>query len=142
MKILLSLWLALLILVNNSALALTIDQAVKDALQHNPRIQQFLALENAAEARSDKAQAPFWPRIDANYTYWRGDRDPDLDSRKLSLAETSAGYNLFNGGSDWYSLREAEHLATAANYERQSIVGTPFLRSKKHTLKFCAPNAR
>ncbi len=122
MRILLILWLALLTLGNSPARALTIDQAVADALQHNPQIQQFLELEYAADARTDLAKAPFWPRIDANYSYWRGDRDPTLNSRNLSVVGSKAGYNLFNGGSDWFRLHEAQHRAAAANYQRRGVV--------------------
>lgn len=131
MRILLIIGLAVLSLNLNSVQALTIDQAVNDALQHNPQIQQFFELENAAVSRSDQAEAPFWPRIDANYSYWRGDQDPSLDSQELSLAETSASYNLFNGGSDWFRLQEAKHLASAANYKYQSIVADVILEVKK-----------
>lgn len=130
MRILLIIGLVLLSLSPHAAQALTIDQAVNDALKHNPQIQQFFELENAALSRSDKAEAPFWPRIDASYSYWRGDRDPFLDSQELSQAETSASYNLFNGGSDWFSLQEAKHLATAANYKYQSIVADVILEVK------------
>ena len=45
MRLLLILWLTLLTLGNNPAQALSIDQAVSDALQHNPEIQQFLEIE-------------------------------------------------------------------------------------------------
>ena len=131
MRVLLILWLALLTLSHNPAHALTISEAVNDALQYNPRIHQFLELENAAGARADQARAPFWPRVDARYSYWRGDRDPDLDSRKLSQTETSAGYNLFNGGSDWFRLHEAKHRASAANYQRRSIVADIVLETKQ-----------
>jgi outer membrane protein TolC len=130
MRSLLILLLALLVSGNHSAWALTIDQAVKDALQYNPQIQQFLALEDAADAFADQSRAPFWPRIDSSYTYWRGERDPDLDSRNLSTVETRAGYNLFNGGSDWFRMHEAEHLATAANYKRQGVVADIILAAK------------
>ncbi|MDH3809988.1 MAG: TolC family protein [Desulfuromonadales bacterium] len=131
MRILLIIGLAVLSLNPNSLQAITIDQAVNDALQHNPQIQQFFELENAAASRSDQAEAPFWPQIEANYSYWRGDRDPSLDSQELSLAETSASYNLFNGGSDWFSLQEAKHLASAANYKYQSIVADVILEVKR-----------
>jgi len=131
MRVLLILWLALLTLINNPAQALTIGEAVNDALQYNPRVHQFLELEDAAGARADQARSPFWPRVEANYTYWRGDRDPDLDSRKLSRAETSAGYNLFNGGSDWFRLHEANYRASAANYQRRSIVADIVLETKQ-----------
>ena len=135
MRILLIIGLALLTLSPNPASALTIDQAVNDALKYNPQIQQFFELENAAVSRSDKAEAPFWPRVDANYSYWRGDRDPFLDSQELSLAETSASYNLFNGGSDWFSLQEAKHLASAANYKYQSVVADVILEVKNAYIK-------
>jgi outer membrane protein TolC len=131
MRILLIIGLALLSLSPNSAPALTIEEAVNDALKFNPQIQQFFELENAAVSRSDQAEAPFWPQIDANYSYWKGDRDPSLESQELSLAETSASYNLFNGGSDWFSLQEAKHLASAANYKYQSIVADIILEVKE-----------
>jgi outer membrane protein len=131
MRVLLILWLALLTLSHVPAQALTINEAVNDALQYNPRVHQFMELENAADARADKARSPFWPRVDANYSYWRGERDPDLDSRKLSQAETIAGYNLFNGGSDWFRLHEAKHRASAAGYQRRSIVADIVLETKQ-----------
>ncbi len=131
MKILLILGLVSLTLVSNSVQALTIDQAVADALQHNPQIQQFLEIESAASARTDVAKAPFWPRIDTNYRYWWEDRDPNLDNRKLSVAEARADYNLFNGGSDWFRLHEARYKASAANYKRRSIVADIVLEAKK-----------
>lgn len=131
MRIMLIFGLSLLTLTGSPVQALTIVQAVNDALQYNPRIQQSLALEGAAGARSDQARSPFWPRIETNYTYWRGDRDPDLDSRKLSVAEASAGYNLFNGGSDWFRLNEARHFAEAANYQRRSVVADIVLETKQ-----------
>ncbi len=131
MRVLLILWLALLTLSHNPVQALTINEAVNDALRYNPRVHQFVELENAAGARADQARAPFWPRIDANYSYWRGDRDPSLNSRELSLAETSAGYNLFNGGSDWFRLHEAKHRASAANYQRRSTVADIVLETKQ-----------
>ena len=131
MRVLLILWLALLTLIDNPARALTINEAVNDALQYNPRVHQFLELENAAGARADQARAPFWPRLEAGYSYWRGDREPELDSRNLSLAETRAGYNLFNGGSDWFRLHEARHRASAANFQRRSIVADLVLETKQ-----------
>jgi outer membrane protein TolC len=131
MRLLLILWLALLTLSNSSAWALTIDQAVNDALRHNPQIQQFLAFEDAAGARADRSEAPFWPRIDTSYTYLRGERDPDLASRGLSTVEALAGYNLFNGGSDWFRLHEARYRASAANYQRRSVVADIVLETKE-----------
>jgi len=44
MRVLLTLWLALLALNHNPAQALTINEAVDDALQYNPRVHQFLEL--------------------------------------------------------------------------------------------------
>lgn len=131
MRALLILWLILFPLCHNQALALTMDQAVNEALQFNPRVQQGLELANAADARVDVARAPFWPRIDARYSVWRGERDSDYDSRELSMAEASAGLNLFNGGSDWFRLHEARHRAFAANYQRRSIVADIVLETKQ-----------
>lgn len=131
MRTMVFLCLVLLTLAYQPARALSIDEAVNEALRSNPRVHQFLELENAAGARADQARAPFWPRIEANYSYWRGDRDPNLDSRTLSQTETSAGYNLFNGGSDWFRLHEAKHRASAARYQRRSIVADIVLETKQ-----------
>lgn len=125
------LWLALPALIYSPAEALTIDQAVADAMQYNPRIKQFLELESAAGARNEKAKSPFWPRIDTSYTYWRGENEPDIDSRNVSTIGTQAGYNLFNGGSDWFRLDEAENLALAANYQRIGVVADTVLAVKQ-----------
>ena len=126
----LALCLTICLLTGQAAPALTMDQAVEKALEFNPQIQQFVALENAAGARSDKARAPFWPSLEVGYSYWTGERDPVLDEDEASTVFSSARYNLFNGGSDWYSLQEANFLADAANYQRQSVVADTVLAVK------------
>ena len=126
----LALCLTICLLTGQAAPALTMDQAVEKALEFNPQIQQFVALENAAGSRSDKARAPFWPSLEVGYSYWTGERDPVLDEDEASTVFSSARYNLFNGGSDWYSLQEANFLADAAGYQRQSVVADTVLAVK------------
>jgi len=120
-----------LLLSSTTVSALTIDQAVKDALQQNPRIQQVLALSAAAESKADKALAPFWPRLDAGYSYWREEQDPALSSRNLSQIETRASYNLFNGGSDWHRRDQAQQLAATAGYQQRSVIADTVLDVKQ-----------
>ncbi len=136
MRFLLILWLALLTLGSNPAQALTIAEAVRDALQHNPQIAQAVALADAAKSRTAKARSPFWPRLDINYSYWHSERDSNFSSSALNIGSSSLSfgndfqsstsvngrYNLFNGGSDWFRLHEAQHLAAAANYQRRGVV--------------------
>ncbi len=136
MRNLLILGLALLTLTGNPVQALTIGQAVSDALEHNPQIAQAAALAAAAESRTAKAHSPFWPSLDINYNYWHSDRDSNFSSSAQSTGSSSLSfasgaqsstsgnihYNLFNGGSDWFRLDEARELASAAKYQRRSVI--------------------
>ncbi len=110
--------------------ALTLEEAVNDALHNNPQIRQTMALEEAAVAREEKALAPFWPTFKAGYTYWRAEREPGLASRELSSAEASASYNLFNGGSDRFRLAAARERTANATHLHNSQVADVVLATK------------
>ena len=124
------LWVSLVGLSCTPALAMDMQEAVAKALSHNPQIQQFLALEGAAGSRADKANAPFWPSLNAGYVYWNGEQDPVHDEDDASVVSASVRYNLFNGGSDWFRRHEANYLATAAEYQRQGVVADTVLAVK------------
>ncbi len=127
MRILLSVGLALMTIGNSPAYALTMEEAVHDALQLNPRIIRAIALADAAESRANKAQAPFWPSLDINYSYWQADRNPNFTGSDLSTTTASASYSLFNGGSDWFHLDAAKHRMEAAKWQRLSVVADAVL---------------
>jgi len=114
--------LLLLSMFITPALAMNMDEAVSEALFHNPEVQQYIALEKAATARTGVARSPFFPRLDASYNYLYGDQDPLLASRDLSSVKISASYNLFNGGSDRFRLHEATSTQAAAKDRLHSIV--------------------
>ena len=116
--------------VINSSQAMDINKVVRKTLSHNPQIQQFYALEQAAAARKSKAQAPFWPTIETDYAYWTGEQDSQFEDDETSVAAAIARYNLFNGRSDYFRLREASYLASSAVYQRQSIVADIVLAVK------------
>jgi outer membrane protein TolC len=121
MRILLFLCVTYLFLAPNPAKALTMAEAIQDALQFNPQVVRATALAAAAESRTAKAQAPFWPRLEVGYSYWQADRNPDFSSTDLSTSTASASYNLFNGGSDWFNLDAAKHRQEAAKWQRNSV---------------------
>jgi outer membrane protein TolC len=115
-------------------------EAVDQTLKHNPAISRSLALAKAAEARSDKTQSPFWPSLEAHYSYWHADRDPDLDSRGLSSVNITTSYNLFNGGSDWFRLDAAEHRRTAARWQYRSVTADTVLEVRQAYIEVLRAN--
>jgi outer membrane protein TolC len=104
-----------------SAFALTMDEAVQSAFTHNPKIMQYKSLEQASAARANKGKAPFWPSLHASYLYTDADDKNGYATYDQSSVSTSARYNLFNGGSDWFRMNEGDYRANAAGNLLRSI---------------------
>ncbi len=130
MRILLAL-IILMIFTSNSTWALSMTEAIENALEHNPQISRSEALLNASAARTGVARAPFWPNIGANYSYSDADHDPNLTSSDLSSTSTYINYNLFNGGSDWFQLDAAKSRKDAVRWQYQSTVADTILEVRK-----------
>jgi outer membrane protein TolC len=54
--------------------ALTLDEAIRKALEANPAVRSALASQREADARRDQARAAFLPRVDFTEAWQRGDQ--------------------------------------------------------------------
>lgn len=126
MRILLAVLISI-VTFSSLAWSLTVEDAVKLAMQHSPQIKRAEAQVKASEARTGISRAPFWPSLEVDYRYWDADRVPGLASSDLSSASASVSYNLFNGGSDWFNLQAAKSSHNASEWQYKSTIADAVL---------------
>src|SRR5205823_2603197 len=75
-----------------AAQVLTLEQAVKTAVEHHPVLHQASAAVEAAAARADEARAPLLPQANASATYQRatGNFAPRQGTLPKSVTATSS----------------------------------------------------
>jgi outer membrane protein TolC len=107
------------------AFALTMEDAVKTALEKNYTI---LASQESVEAMRYSemaAKTPYMPQVDADYTYATSTEKAYGTEDEIATFELSAVYNLFNGFSDRFTVKAAKSAYLAekdnANATRQDI---------------------
>ncbi|MEJ2182485.1 MAG: TolC family protein [Nitrospirota bacterium] len=113
--------LVLVLAFTGGAHALTVDEAVKTALQNNHRIQQFIVRERSVQETIGSRRSEFMPRLDANYNYRKSSESTFFQAGTTSLVALEASYNLFRGFSDLRSYQAARKNAEAAVYERRAV---------------------
>jgi len=107
------------------AFALTMEDAVKTALERNYKI---LASQETVEAKKYSemaAKRTYMPQIDADYEYASSSEKAYGTEDEIATFELSAVYNLFNGLSDRFNVKAAKiaYLAEKdnANATKQDI---------------------
>lgn len=120
-----------LLFTSTSALALTLDEAVKAALNNHQRIEQFRANADRSQAAVGSARAAFLPRIDLGYDYTKQEQDPFLQGTETSVLSLSGSINLFNGLGDFHSYQAVKHRATGADYQLQGVLADIILETKR-----------
>jgi outer membrane protein TolC len=114
-----------------NAFGLTLEDAVRMALENNHRIKQFGYLHDSAEANVGTSRAGFLPLVDLRYTYTERE-DPVVFGGEHSHRYTAeATYNLFNGLADFYGVKSAKSNAQAASYNRKAVVADVVLAAKE-----------
>jgi outer membrane protein TolC len=103
-----------------TATALTMEEAVDLALKNNNRIKQFQHLESSQKEGVGTARSEFYPSLDISYLRTESTEQESFTQRSVFTAE--AAYNVFNGLSDYNSLREAKARARASFFEKKSTV--------------------
>jgi len=120
--------------------AVSLDQAIRIALQDNPDIETAAARIRQAHAMIDEANAAFWPMVSVYGEYLQGDAPSSyffktIDQRMLPPAVDfnapgwfenyevglQARVNLFKGGRDVLRRRMAETGLQIHELDRQSI---------------------
>ncbi len=101
--------------------ALTMEEAVAQALENNHRVRDFRQRTEAQRRRVDSGKAPFWPEVEADYTYERRENVfSSFQTRDSSAFSAEIRYNLFRGFSDLNTLKSARSTLDAARYEQKA----------------------
>jgi outer membrane protein len=112
--------------------ALTMDEAVAQALEHNHRAGDFRQRTEAQRRRVESGKAPFWPEVEADYSYERRENVFSFfQTRDSSEFTAEIRYNLFRGLSDVNALRSARSALEAARYEQRSTEADVILDVKR-----------
>ena len=101
--------------------ALTMEEAVKLALDNNPRIKEKQHVYDAQGHRVKSEKADFLPDLDLNYSYTSQDNVQSYQTRNSSIASVEMSLNLFNGFIDTNELKEAGSLLDAYFYQKKSV---------------------
>ncbi len=128
-------WAAALVvslLLPSSGSGLTMDEAVSLALANNHRVRDFRQRTEAQRQRVESGKAPFWPELEANYTYERQENVFSTFQTEDSSAFTAeVRYNLFRGFSDLNRLKSARSTLDAARFEQKAEEADVVLEVKR-----------
>ena len=123
--------LVLAVMVSSAAHAVTMDEAVQNALKNNFEI---LASQHQAESSrfsAEAAKTPFMPQVDAEYSYLSSSEKAFGTEDKLSTLTLSVGYNLFNGFTDKYNIEAAKSAYSAQQHNTEAVKQDIILSVKK-----------
>ncbi|MGA6992900.1 MAG: TolC family protein, partial [Candidatus Deferrimicrobiaceae bacterium] len=112
--------------------AITMGEAVAQALENNHRARDFRQRTEAQQRRVDSGKAPFWPEVGADYTYQRRENVFSFfQTQDSSTFTAEIRYNLFRGFSDLNTLRSARSTLDAARYEQKAVEADIALEVKR-----------
>ena len=111
--------------------AFTMEEAVSLALAQHPRVRDFRQRTEAQERRVESGKAPFWPEIEATYSYQRRENTLDFELRNASTFTAEASYNLFRGFSDRNALGAARSTLAASRFEQKAVEADVVLGAKQ-----------
>jgi outer membrane protein TolC len=120
----------LLTLSSAPLFALTIDEAVAKAIQNSNLIEQKRELVNISNYSHSQSIGSFLPKASLSYSY--NDRDHTTYSANSIDSSYSAtlSYNLFNGLSDYHSLKSASNDMLASRYNLEATKEDVILNTK------------
>ena len=125
-----------------AAQPLTLERAVRIALEQNPAFQTSADEAEAARARLKQVQASWYPRFDFHQDFTRGNNPVYVFGSKLTQRQFTASdfflyklntptpldnfqtrldgqWRLFDSGQTLFHQRSAKHLVTAADFETE-----------------------
>lgn len=120
-----------LLLVPQGAYALTMEGAVDLGLANNPRLRDFRNRTEAQRSRVDSSKSPFWPELEARYSYDKADTTYFVLTKEASVFSAELSYNLFRGFSDLNTLKSVRSTLDASRYEQKSTEADVILGVKR-----------
>lgn len=117
--------------------ALTMEEAVKLALENNYRIKEQQSLCEAQKYRTASEKEVFKPDLDLGYSFtWQDNVYSSFQTKEASFFTVEAKYNLFKGFIDTSSVKEAEALVDAYFYKKKSVEADVILDVKFAFIEF------
>ncbi len=111
-----------LLLWSSQLYGLTLDEAVKIAIENNHKIKEHQNLTEAQRSRVSSKKAAFLPEANLSYSYTRQDNVFSFfQTKETSVFSAELTYNLFNGFSDLKALKAEEAQLDATEYQRKAI---------------------
>jgi len=121
MKTFLNTLILITIFFTGKAYALTMDEAVKLALEKNNKIKEYAHKEKSQRYQVKASKSEFLPNLDLSYSYTKLDEASAYQDKESSVASIEASYNLFNGFIDSNKVDEAKSLLHAYEFERKAV---------------------
>ena len=111
----------------SNVFAVTLQEVIQDVIVHHPDARSARALLNASDAQLKQSYSNFLPIADLTYKY--SDSDDETSgrptTREVRRLDGTLRWNVFNGLTDWYSMRSAQYskvIAEADLAEMQNVI--------------------
>jgi len=129
--------------ITSSQIPENLDTAGKFALKNNPALKANSNDVFAARKQIDIAKAAYFPQLNAEVI---GEHNYDLDGlpgkNQALSAQLVVSYNIFNGGADQATVREARQKLAASQAERSSAQRQVLQELKTHWSALNASRAK
>jgi len=111
--------------------ALTLDEAVSEAMQNNNLLKKnrYLSLSQRETMKAKKSE--FYPKGDLTYSLTREERDVFFSGRTTSVFAGAVTFNLFRGFIDWNNLKKERNLYKAQIFQEKAVKEDILLEVKK-----------
>jgi len=126
-----SLTLSALLLYAGAACALSLDEAVRLALDHSYKAKDQARQAESGSERVKSGKAPFMPALDLSYSFSRRDNVFFFQTKDASTLTAEISYNLFNGFSDLNTLKSTKSLHEAALYQKKAVEADVVLQATR-----------
>jgi outer membrane protein len=125
-----------------NSIELTFDQSLAAAMESRQEIQTAkLQVENSSKG-INLARSAFIPSVAATYSYERTGEDPNTNFYKTWTAGIGLTWNLFSGGSSYWSYHKAQYMNSKAGYLLESLKNQVTLEVKNSYLNIEEATAR
>jgi len=111
--------------------ALTLDEAILEAKEHNNLLQKNRYLSLSQRETMNVQKSEFYPKGDLTYSFTREERDVFFSGRSTSLFSAAVTYNLFRGFIDLSNLKKERHLYKAQLFQEAAVKEDVILEVKK-----------
>lgn len=105
----------------SSLMALSLDEALKRALEHSPLLKMAQSEITVAQSSKQEAYAAYHPTLAAGYTWQTLDKTTAFTFAPTHRYDLMATYNLFRGFADSATIDARDFEAKAAQFQRNAI---------------------